>query len=42
MGRTFDSDDAIAHLCAQDVVMARVIAAIGPYTMRADDENPFR
>ena len=42
MARTFDADDAVAHLCEQDSVMDRIIAGVGPFTMRADDENPFR
>lgn len=40
--RTFDAAEAIAALSAADPVMARIITGIGPFDMRADNEDPFR
>lgn len=37
-----EPDRAVAHLCAADPVLARVIAAAGPFAMRPDGDNPFR
>jgi len=43
MGATrIDADQAVAHLRAADPVMARVIAAVGPFAMRIGDGDPFR
>lgn len=42
MIHTFEDAEAIAHLTAVDPVMARIIAAVGAFEMRADDEDAFR
>lgn len=42
MTPVIDPEAATAHLCAADPVMARLIAASGPFAMRADSEDPFR
>ena len=42
MAHEFQAEDALAHLTAADPTMARILAAIGPYAMRADAEDPFR
>ncbi|MBI2764742.1 MAG: DNA-3-methyladenine glycosylase 2 family protein [Chloroflexi bacterium] len=33
---------ALAHLSAADPVMARIVASVGPFEMRADGAEPFR
>jgi DNA-3-methyladenine glycosylase II len=40
--RTFEDSEALAHLTRADPVMARIIASVGPFEMRADDEDAFR
>jgi len=42
MVHMFEAADALAHLREADPTMARILASIGPYTMRADPEDPFR
>lgn len=42
MSTPFDATEALAHLRAADPAMARIVDAIGPYSMRADPEDPFR
>jgi len=42
MVHMFEAADALAHLRRADPTMARILASIGPYTMRADPEDPFR
>ncbi|MCC6381282.1 MAG: DNA-3-methyladenine glycosylase 2 family protein [Dehalococcoidia bacterium] len=37
-----EPEEAVAHLCAADAVLARIIAATGPFAMRADGDDPFR
>jgi 3-methyladenine DNA glycosylase/8-oxoguanine DNA glycosylase len=39
---TIDPETAIKHLSAADPVMARIIASVGAFEMRADDADPFR
>jgi DNA-3-methyladenine glycosylase II len=40
--REFEDSEAIAYLTAADPVMARIIASVGPFELRADDEDAFR
>ncbi|MEO6397852.1 MAG: DNA-3-methyladenine glycosylase [Tepidiformaceae bacterium] len=39
--RTIEEEEALAHLARVDPVMARIIAAAGPFALRADSTNPF-
>jgi DNA-3-methyladenine glycosylase II len=39
---TIDVDAAVTHLLASEPVMASIVAAVGPCTLRAPDINPFR
>ncbi|OAI43890.1 hypothetical protein AYO38_10275 [bacterium SCGC AG-212-C10] len=41
MRHDIDAEAAIAHLMVADPVMADVIAANGPFMLRADPEDPF-
>jgi 3-methyladenine DNA glycosylase/8-oxoguanine DNA glycosylase len=42
VNRELHDPAALAHLTAADPVIARIIAAVGPFAMRADHDDPFR
>ncbi|MCZ2111566.1 MAG: DNA-3-methyladenine glycosylase 2 family protein [Dehalococcoidia bacterium] len=42
MSRILNADEATVHLRANDPVMDRIIAAIGPFGMREDSADSFR